>query len=166
MQSSASASFLTTATVKNIKTQESNMCEGDKISGYDSSQVCYRLEGCMGCDKCIVKCDPPCENCPTWEGTKPRDPEPGDQVVVQQPILDLVFKGKWTPAMEMAVGRIAWVKNGNPVDGYTLKFTTTSKDILDQFVYPLTALKLSFPSDHAVDKMIKITKQGSINEEM
>jgi hypothetical protein len=141
-------------------------CIGDKVAGYDSSQECYRLQGCTGCSKCEVKCDPPCENCPTWEGTKARDPEPGDYVTVQTPVLDLTFKGKWTPAMEMAVGRTAWVKKGNPVEGYTLKFVTTSKDILDQFAYPLSSLKLAMPNDNAIDKMIKITKQGSINEEM
>jgi len=142
-------------------------CEGDKIASYDMGQVCYRLEGCPGCAKCIIKCDPPCENCPTWEGTKPRDPEPGDYVTVVQPIITTDYKGpKWSAAMDLAVGRLAWVKNGDPVNGYKLKFTTTSKDILDQFVYPPQALKLAFPGDQAIDKMIKTAKEGSVNEEM
>lgn len=139
-------------------------CEGDKISGYDSDAACYRYEACTGCPKCEIKCEG-CDNCPVWPD-KPRDPEPGDWVVVQAPILDTAFKGKWTPAMEMAVGRLAWVKNGNPVDGFVLRFSTTKKEILDQFYYPLSALRLAFKNDVMVDKMIKTTKEGSVNEDM
>lgn len=140
-------------------------CEGDKIEGFDSSQTCYSIEGCQGCDKCIIPCSG-CDNCPVWDD-KPRDPEPGDWVTVQTPILTTEYKGpKWSPAMDLAIGRIAWVKKGNPVEGYTLKFTTTKKEILDQFLYPHEALKLAFPGDVSIDKLIRTTKEGSPNEDM
>ena len=140
-------------------------CEGDGISGYNSDEKCYREDACAGCEKCWVKCEPKCDNCPVLLD-KLRNPEPGDWVVVQTPILDLEFKGKWTAAMDLAVGRVAWVKNGNPVDGFTLKFTSTEKDILEQFKYPLTCVRLAMPNDIAIDKMIKVAKEGSVNEEM
>jgi hypothetical protein len=143
------------------------MCEGDSVSSYNSEAQCYRLEGCSGCDKCIIRCSPPCENCPSWAGTKARNPEPGDYVVVQTPILTEAYKGpKWSPAMDLAIGRVGWVAKGNPVEGFSLKFQTTSKEILDQFKYPLEALRLAFPADRSIDKMIKTTKEGSPNEEM
>lgn len=140
-------------------------CEGDKISGYDTEQTCFRIEACTGCAKCIIKCEG-CDNCPAAWG-KPRDPEPGDYITVQAPIITEAYKGpKWTPAMDMAIGRVAWVAKGNPVEGFTLKFQTTKKEILDQFLYPLEALRLAFPSDRAIDKMILTTKEGSPNEDM
>src|SRR3972149_7417063 len=96
-------------------------CEGDKIAGYDSDQVCYRVEACPGCDKCIVKCTG-CDNCPVY-ADKLRDPEPGDYVVVKTPILTEEYKGpKWTPAMDMAIGRVGWGAKGNPVGGFRLRF--------------------------------------------
>lgn len=140
-------------------------CEGDGISEYNSEAKCYREEACPGCSKCWVKCEPKCDNCPVHLD-KLRAPEPGDWVVVQAPILDLEFKGKWTSAMDLAIGRVAWVKNGNPVDGFHLKFTSTEKNILEQFLYPLTSVRLAMPNDTAIDKMIKTAKEGSVNEEM
>lgn len=140
------------------------MCEGDKIAGFDSDQLCYRNEACMGCEKCIVKCEG-CENCPVE--TKLRDPEPGDYVVVKSPIFTEAYKGpKWTPAMDMAIGRVGWVAKGNPVEGFSLRFQTTNKELLDAFFFPLEALRLAMPSDRAIDKMIKTTKAGSPNEDM
>lgn len=140
-------------------------CEGDKIAGYDSAQECYRVNACMGCDKCIIKCEG-CDNCPA-PLEKLRAPEPGDYIVVQNPILGLSYKGpKWTPAMDLAVGRTAWVFKGNPVEGYTLRFVTTKKEILDSFLYPQEALRLAMPPDNSIDKMIRTTKEGSPNEDM
>lgn len=144
------------------------LCEGDGVIGFNTEATCYRLDACSGCTKCWIKHPEgeKCSQCPTWEGTKARNPEPGDYVVVHQPILDLTFKGKFTSAMEMAIGRVAWVKNGNPVDGFVLRFSTTEKDILDQFKYPLASLRLAMPSDNAIDKMIKVTKGTGTNESM
>lgn len=138
-------------------------CIGDGIAGYNTDAQCYRIEGCSGCEKCWVKCEPKCEECPTWTpDDKCRAPEPGDFVTVVVPILGLSYKGpRWTPVMQEAVGRTAWVKNGDPVNGYSLKFTTTQKDVLDQFQYPLEALKLAMPRDVEADKMIKNVKEGN-----
>jgi hypothetical protein len=139
-------------------------CEGDKIEGYDTSQVCYKTEACPGCSKCIIKCGG-CENCPPE--TPVRLPEVGDYVTVKTPIITTSYRGpKWIAAMDMAIGRTAWVKKGNPVEGFSLKFTTTKKEILDQFLYPLEALKLAMPADNSIDKMIKISKEGSPNEDI
>lgn len=135
-------------------------CQGDKIAGYTMEAECYRLHGCQGCEKCIIPCTG-CSNCPVWP-EKARNPEPGDWVVVQPPILDLSYKGKWVDTMNAAVGRIAWVKKGNPIDGYSLKFSTTKKEILDQFLYPLSSMRLAMENDVVVDKMIKT----AVNEDM
>jgi hypothetical protein len=149
-----------------VDLHDGTTCEGDGIAGFNTEAVCYRIEGCSGCDKCWLKCEPKCSNCPSWEGTKSRAPEPGDWVVVQSPVLDLSYKGKWVDAMNMGVGRVAWVKNGNPVDGFQLKFSTTKKEILDQFLYPLSSLRLAMKNDMMIDKMIKTTKEGTPNEDM
>lgn len=139
-------------------------CQGDKIAGYDTSQACYRTDGCPGCSKCIIKCEG-CENCPPEAPA--RTPETGDYVVVKAPIITTSYKGpKWVDAMNMAIGRVAWVKNGDPVNGFSLKFTTTNKEVLDSFLYPLEALRLAMPNDNTIDKMIKTTKEGSPNEDM
>lgn len=140
-------------------------CEGDGIAGYNSEMECYRIQGCPGCEKCQIKCEPKCENCPSWG--EARVPEVGDFITVQAPILSEGYRGpKWTPAMDMAIGRTAWVAKGNPVDGFNLKFVTTKKEILDQYLYPLEALKLAMPNDNTIDKMIKTSKEGSPNEDM
>ncbi len=140
-------------------------CIGDKVAGYDSSQKCYQLDGCLGCDKCTIECDPPCENCPGE--VKLRAPEVGDYITVQRPILASDYKGpKWNPAQDNAIGRTAWVAKGDPSNGYYLKFNTTKKEILDSFVYPLEALRLAMPEDNTVDKLIRTTKAGDPNFDM
>lgn len=138
-------------------------CIGDSIAGFNNEAQCYRIEGCAGCDKCWVKCDPKCENCPTWSpDDKCRTPEPGDFVAVVVPVILSTYKGpKWTPVMDMAVGRVGWVKCGNPVEGYTIKFTSTQKDVLEQFKFPVEALKLAMPQDVRADQLIKTTKDGN-----
>jgi hypothetical protein len=146
-------------------------CIGDKVARdedgnemYDTTAECYRIQGCPGCSKCWIKCAG-CDNC-TKEETL-REPEVGDYVTVKQPILTPDYKGPaWSDAMNLAIGRVAWVAKGNRVEGYRLKFSTTKKEVLDQFIYPPSALKLALPPDNMVDKLIRTTKEANPNEDM
>ena len=142
-------------------------CEGDRVAGYISSEPCYAIDACPGCEKCIIKCDG-CDNCLDMEQYQTtRLPEVGDYIVIAQAlILDTSWKGKWVPAMDMAIGRVGWVKTGNPVDGFSIKFTTTKSEMLDGFVFPQGSLRLAQPQDNSVDQMIKTTKEGSPNEDI
>ena len=142
--------------------EEAPHCEGDKVAGFNVYEKCYATEGCPGCPKCIIKCSG-CGNCTKDQPL--RQPEVGDFVVVKPPIISLSYTGpKWTPAMDSAIGRVAWVRSGNPVEGFHLKFSTTQKDILDQYIYPPQALRLAMPEDRAADTMIRTTKERDFNE--
>jgi hypothetical protein len=66
--------------------------------------------------------------------------------------------------MELAVGRVAWIKKRNPDGGYNLKFATTEKEILDQFSYPPESVRLAMSDDNRADRFIKQTQMG--NDEM
>ena len=142
-------------------------CEGDKRAGYNTSEPCYAIEACPGCEKCIIKCEG-CDNCAPLEQYQTlRQPEVGDYIVIKSSlILDPNWKGKWVPAMDMAIGRVGWVRSGNPVDGFHIRFTTTKKDMLSDFVFPQGSLRLAIPQDNKVDQMIKTTKEGSVNEDI
>ena len=141
-------------------------CEGDRQAGFKTDEPCYAIEACPGCDKCIIKCEG-CDNCREFENQPLRKPEVGDYIVVAQPLItDIHWKGKWVPAMDMAIGRVGWVRDGNPVDGFHIRFTTTKKDMLSEFLFPHGALRLAMPNDNKVDNMIKTTKAGSPNEDI
>ena len=140
------------------------MCEGDKIEGFDQTAKCWSLEGCAGCKKCIIRCEG-CDNCKELENQTLRKAEVGDFIVIQKSILtDLNSKVKWVPAMDMAVGRTGWVAEGNPVDGFTVKFQTTKTHMLDGFRFPQGSLRLALPPDNAADRMIRQTKESCTNE--
>jgi hypothetical protein len=144
-------------------------CIGDKIARdedgnemYDTSAECYRIQGCPGCEKCYVKCTG-CDSCEAKQ-KKLREPGPGDFVVIKPPILSMDSKCNWSKGMDLAIGRTAYIHKGDRVMGYKLKFTTTSKEILDQYLYPVEALRLAMVEDLAADKFIKNTQMG--NDEM
>jgi len=142
-------------------------CIGDRVAGIDKTAECYRKGECgeLGCGKCQIKCTG-CENCAHLGNIALRKPEVSDFVVVKLGVFDPTYKGPaWTPAMDLAVGRVAWVASGDPINGYHLRFQTTSNETLDQFVYPLSSLKLAMPEDVKTNAMIKEVKKGG-NEEM
>ena len=133
-------------------------CIGDRIAGINKDAECYR-QGCPGCEKCWVYCDPPCENCPT---ATLRDPEVGDFVVVYRKFCGITFKHNWNPAMDEAIGRLAYIASGNKLDGYKLKFTTTNKEVLDSFIYPAESMKLALPQDIKTDQMLKTDENSAL----
>ncbi len=146
-------------------------CEGDKIAGQNYDADCYRNEACFGCDKCNILCEG-CENCPkSFDEHEIRQVEAGDYIVVhKKPIIMTSWKKTWNPAMDNAIGRTAYIIEGNPVDGFKLKFDTTNTEILDHFAYPGECMRLAggkhgtaLPDDKSLDKMIKTVKEKDEN---
>ena len=91
----------------------------------------------------------------------------GDYVVVHQSfITDLRFKGKWADGMNAAIGRVGYCWKGNPEEGYSIKFTTTKMEALDQFRFPTGSFRLAMPDDNRSDSFIKIAKEGVINDDI
>lgn len=140
---------------------EEPKCEGDGITAYDTDAKCYRVEGCPGCEKCIIKCSG-CVNCTVVR--KPRDLDVGDYVVIHSKlILDPHWKHTWSPIMDLAVGRVGFIEEMKPQEGYRIRFKTTHSDALSQCWFPKGSLRLAMPGDNKTDKMIKEVKGKDVN---
>jgi hypothetical protein len=137
-------------------------CEGDKVLGQNTEAQCYRVDACMGCEKCIIPCSG-CENC-TFEQKK-RELEVGDYVVVASSLItDPYWTEKWTPVMDMAIGRVGYIEEMAVGKGYRVRFKTTKGDTLTEFWFPRGSIRLAMPDDNKTDKLIKTVKKG--NEEI
>jgi len=135
-------------------------CEGDKVLGQNTEAQCYRVDACMGCDKCTIMC-PGCENC-NVEPAKPRELEVGDYIVVASSLItDPNWTEKWTPLMDMAIGRVGYIEEMQVQKGYRVRFKTTKNDSLSDLWFPRGSLKLAMPNDNSTDKMIKEVKKGN-----
>jgi len=138
-------------------------CEGDKVAGINYEAECYAKDACPGCWNCWLKCEG-CENCEELENEKLRDPRVGDYIVVHQKLtLDPNWTGTWSGAMDEGLGRVAYIAEGNPRDGFKLKFTTTNTEVLDHFVWPAGCMKLAMLDDNRSDVLIKRVKGESHN---
>jgi hypothetical protein len=136
-------------------------CMGDGVGGINVNAKCYASAECNGCGECYIKCEG-CEECTREKVT--REPEVGDFVVVHQKIeKEDGWKNTWNGAMDNAVGRLAWVASGDKQTGYKLKFPTTNTEILSNFFFPPSSVRLATPDDKKIDGMIKIIKEKDDN---
>src|ERR1035437_6157121 len=98
---------------------DATLCNGDKTLGNDFNAKCFSSGDCSGCETCTIKC-PGCINCATKK--LDRELEVGDYVYVDKKV---ATKGKlkWTKKIDQAIGRVAWIKSGDPKKGFILKFS-------------------------------------------
>lgn len=133
-------------------------CNGDKTLGYDFNAKCYASGSCEGCEACTLVC-PGCANCaPRKLG---RDLEVSDYVYVEKKVA-AKGKGKWTKKIDQAVGRVAWIKTGDPLKGFILKFSPETPTI-EKFLFPSASLRLATTEDVQVSNMIHSLKDQKGN---